>query len=192
MRESVLWAYVLSKDPRGRIIVTASSDHYFSQWCLYVRPYQTLVKQNKFQVSIVIATGGIVGQAGGIIVLTHLMWRNSFCVCNGVTRSGKQAASTWVILSNGTLLWKAAPSNPVGSTGRPMRSSGCFFLPEGSSGSSTVLSRSDEAPPGAPIPDLVPTFEADFTSAGVTSWISSSSSSSSSMVAGSSDVPAVV
>ncbi len=42
---------------------------------------------------------------------------------NLLTKSGKHAASTWVILSKGTLLWNAAPSSPVGSTGSPIRSS---------------------------------------------------------------------
>ncbi len=40
------------------------------------------------------------------------MWRYIFWDCNGVTKSGKQAASTWVILSYGIRLWKAAPSRP--------------------------------------------------------------------------------
>ena len=46
-------------DPRGRPIVTASSDHYFRTCCLYVRPtFQNLTKQNKVQARIVIATAG--------------------------------------------------------------------------------------------------------------------------------------
>ena len=99
------------------------------------------------------ATSCNLGFSSHICSSLFLMCMYNFCVCCGVTRSGKHAASTCVILSKGMRLWKAAPSRPVGSTGRPMWSSSSSFPP---------------APPVTESP-LV-----SFLSAGVTSWISSS------------------
>ena len=53
-------------DPRGRLTVTAGSDHLFHTCSLYVHAqstFQILEKQNKFQVRIVISTGETVGMA---------------------------------------------------------------------------------------------------------------------------------
>ena len=65
-------------DSKGLPTFTASTDSYFHTWCLYVRAsistFQNLAKQNKVQVRTVIATGGTVGLAEGIIDDTHLMY----------------------------------------------------------------------------------------------------------------------
>ena len=61
-------------DPRGR----PRSDHYFSfrTWCLYFRPstlFQNLSKQNKFQGSIVITSGGTMDLTEWIIDGTQVL-----------------------------------------------------------------------------------------------------------------------
>ena len=64
----------IMSDPRGRTTVTTGSDHYFHMWCLYVRTSPLFeIKQNNFQVKIVIVTGGTVGLAEWIIEGTYFL-----------------------------------------------------------------------------------------------------------------------
>ena len=99
-------------DPRGRRTVTACSDHYL----VYVRPsvlptFKNLAKQNKFQVRIVIVTGGTVCLAEGVIDDTHNLSRliqsflpkipDSAGLCQGYLKSSSATfTNTWMSLSN--------------------------------------------------------------------------------------------
>ena len=55
-----------SADPQSRQVMITVFTHVVLK---YVPTFQNLAKQTKFQVKIVIATGGTVGPAGGSLLL---------------------------------------------------------------------------------------------------------------------------
>ena len=69
-------SYGQFNDPQGLPTVTAGNDHHIHTCCPYipsVPTLQSLAKQNKFKVRIVIAIGGTVGLAEGIIDYTRAL-----------------------------------------------------------------------------------------------------------------------